>query len=205
MIGSLKGTLIDQEGTLLTIECAGVGYESLVSESALTNTPKIGETIFLYVRQIVREDGVSLYGFFEKRDRLMFDLLRDVQGCGPKVALSLLSSVGPLAIVHAVLNGKPKELTKASGVGPKLADRIALELKSKLGDEWALMRSEASVPGNAKPASESENELIDALQSLGYKRSEAELAASHSEVLQEGHVASLQDQLRVALAYLRKG
>lgn len=203
MIGSLNGILLDKEGPLLTIECGGVGYEVLISEATASEMPTVGEPIFIYIRQIVREDGISLYGFLRPHERRIFDLLRNVQGCGPKVALSLLATLSPQAIAHAILDSRPKELTKAPGVGPKLGERIALELKSKLGDEWALLRPEARMPIGDRMGTSTNEELIDALQSLGYRRNEAEAAASHSDSIGVGS-PQLQERLRIALAFLRK-
>ena len=198
MIGRLRGTLIDREGGMVVVECGGVGYEVQVPETVLVQLPTLDVEVSLHTRQIFREDGVSLYGFLEPFQRRMFDLLMTVKGCGPKVALALLGMVGEDAIANAIQVQDAKVLVRASGVGARLAERIILELREKIGEEQLARRSVASMaPRSHKGPSD---ELIDALLALGYRRGEAEAAAVEARENAEG----VEEQLRHALRLLKK-
>lgn len=177
MIGRIRGELLDLTGTLATVDCHGVGYEVILPEDAALRLPSLGDRVDLTVRQIVREDGSTLYGFASTRDRRVFDLLLRVNGCGPKVALALVAQVGPEAIVRAVLSDDPRPLTAATGVGKRLGERIALELRPAIENEAAAL---ALLPGTAEttPATLTDRDLVDALTALGYRPAEAERAAA---------------------------
>lgn len=179
MIGRLRGEFLGSEGSLVTIECGGVGYEVFVPEDLVPHLPAEGERLDLHVRQIVREDLIALYGFPTRAGRRVFDLLLRVTGCGPKVALALIGGVGIEATVRAIASGNAKVLMAASGVGKRVAERIILELSPLMAEE---MVSLAIAPGGGgtaigKPASE-DGELVEALMALGYKAAEAERAAA---------------------------
>src|SRR5579862_1089691 len=167
MIGRLRGELVDQEGSLVVIEAGGVGYEVAVPDLVLARLPAKGTEITLLTRQIFREDGVSLYGFVEQFQRRLFDLLLSVKGCGPKVALSLIGQVGEDAVASAILNQDPRSLTRAAGVGARLAERIILELKDKMQEEALVRKIEATQAPAKREAPPSE--LVDTLLSLGYR------------------------------------
>lgn len=198
MIGRLRGTLVDREGGLVVVECAGVGYEVQVPESVLVHLPPLDVEVTLLIRQIFREDGVSLYGFLEPFQRRLFDLLLTVKGCGPKVGLSLIGMIGEDAVAGAIQTQDAKTLTRATGVGIRLADRIVLELKEKIGEEQFARRVSAVAVARtpALPA----DELVDALLALGYRRAEAEAAAHEARESAEG----VEEQLRHALRLLKK-
>ncbi len=198
MIGRLRGTLVDREGGLVVVECSGVGYEVQVPESVLVHLPPLDVEVTLLIRQIFREDGVSLYGFLEPFQRRLFDLLLTVKGCGPKVGLSLIGMIGEDAVAGAIQTQDAKTLTRATGVGIRLADRIVLELKEKIGEEQFARRVSAVAVARtpALPA----DELVDALLALGYRRAEAEAAAHEARENAEG----VEEQLRHALRLLKK-
>ncbi len=198
MIGRLRGELIGTEGALVTVEVGGVGYEVLVPEVVLIQLPQAGEEVILLTRQIVREDSTTLYGFIESFQRRLFDLLLSVNGCGPKVALALLGQVGEDTIAATILAQDPKPLTRATGVGAKLAERIILELKNKIQEEALLRKIETTQvrPKRAEPA----DELVEALLALGYRRQEAEGAANTAK--ETG--GNIQDQLKQALQLLKR-
>jgi Holliday junction DNA helicase RuvA len=197
VIGRLRGDLTDLEGTLAVIECAGVGYEVVVPETVLPFLPSVGDVVTLVIRQVVREDGVTLYGFSNAFARRLFDLLVGVNGCGPKSALALLGQVGEDAVVAAILAGDPKPLIRATGVGPKVAERILLELKDKVQEE--ALRRKIQVATKPKSATVTE-EVIDALLALGYRRNEAEAAAA----IAAEHATDVEGQVRLALRTLKK-
>jgi Holliday junction DNA helicase RuvA len=199
MIGRLRGELIEVEGAMAVVDVHGVGYEVTVPEAVLAQIGMPGEIVNLYIRQIFREDGVSLYGFTESFQRRLFDLLLSVKGCGPKVALALIGQVGEDAVARAILAQDARTLARASGVGARLAERIILELKDKM-QELAVHQKIVAATQQRKPPATPADELVEALMALGYRRGEAEAAA---EAARE-NTASVPEQLKFALNQLRK-
>ncbi|HWA84048.1 MAG TPA: Holliday junction branch migration protein RuvA [Fimbriimonadaceae bacterium] len=199
MIGRLRGELIEVEGSFAVIDCGGVGYEVALPEAVLVQLPAPGERVDILTRQIFREDGVFLFGFLQPFQRRLFDLLLTVKACGPKVALSLLGQVGEEAVASAILVQDPKVLTRASGVGPKLAERIVLELKDKMQEEAVMRKIEAAIPA-AKARMAPADELVEALMALGYTRKEADAAAAGARDAAE----TVPDQLKIALRSLQR-
>jgi Holliday junction DNA helicase RuvA len=198
MIGRLRGELVELDGGLAVIDAGGVGYEVSVPDLVATSLPPLGETVSVLIRQIFREDGVSLYGFTDRFQRRLFDLLLSVKGCGPKVGLALIGQVGEDAVASAIISGDARALTRATGVGARLADRIILELKDKMQEETLYRKLEAAQ--KPRPQAPPEDELVDALLNLGYRRSEAELAASAARETP----GEFQDHLRHALRTLQR-
>lgn len=198
MIARLRGTLLECDGATALIDAGGVGYEVYVPQSVMAALPPIGDEAILLTRQIFREDGVTLYGFVTGFERRLFDLLLSVKGCGPKVALSLLGSIGVEGIVSAVSLEDARALARAPGVGPRLGERVILEIKDKILEEAALRRIE-SHSRTSRRAPETD-ELVDALLALGYKRNEAESAAAAAR----DQADNLPDQIRAATQALRK-
>lgn len=196
LIGRLRGELIEATGSMALVDVAGVGYEVSMPQSVMALLPPLGEEVVLLVRQTFREDAVNLYGFLTSFQRRLFDVLLDVKGCGPKVALSLLGSVGEAGIVHAISIEDPRSLARAPGVGPRLAERIILETKDKILEEAALENIERHA--TKRPAAP--DELVDALLGLGYRRSEAEAAAGAAR----DAASTLPEQIRFATQSLRK-
>lgn len=131
MIYSLKGNLIVMEQGFSVVECAGVGYKCYTSLNTQRNL-KLGTEVTLFTYMSVREDACELFGFATKTELQCFKLLIGVSGVGPKVGIALLSDLTPEQITLAISAGDVKSLTRAQGVGPKLASRIILELKDKL-------------------------------------------------------------------------
>ena len=197
MIGRLRGELIEVGNGVAIVECAGVGYEVYVPDSVAAILVPGGETILL-TRQTFREDAVTLYGFAEPFQRRLFDLLLGVTGCGPKAAMALIGQLGEDAVATAILTGDARVLRRATGIGAKLAERILLELKDKIEEETFLRKVGAATRPAKKPPVE--DELVDALMALGYKKTEAENAAERARDAAE----DVQGQLRAALALLTK-
>ena len=183
---------------MVVIDAGGVGYEVQLPDAVVVQLPKIGERVDLLIRQIFREDGVSLYGFLLPFQRRLFDLLLSVKGCGPKVGLALIGQVGEDAVASAILAQDAKTLTRATGVGARLGERIILELKDKIQEETFMRKVAATTPvvRRALPS----DELVDALLSLGYRRNEAESAASEARE----QASDVQEQIRVALRLLQR-
>lgn len=199
MIGRLRGELVEIDGGLAVIDCGGVGYEVAVPDSVLVSLPAPGERVDLVTRQVFREDGVFLYGFVEPFQRRLFDLLMDVKGCGPRIGLALIGQLGVDSVVGAITAQDARALARASGVGPRLAERIILELREKV-QELSLHRKIEASAGSRTSTAQRSGELVDALLALGYRRVEAELAAQNAE----SEAESVEDQLRVALRSLQR-
>ena len=176
MIGKLTG-LVDSSGAdWAIIDVAGVGYLVHCSGRALANLPGRGEPIGLLIEIHVREDHIHLYGFPEAAERDWFRLLSTVQGVGARMALAILSVLPPNELVQAIAAQDKRALTRANGVGPKLASRIVTELKDKAG-QFALGPAAALAGGAAAAANAGvpplSEDAISALVNLGYQRGEA--------------------------------
>lgn len=197
MIARLRGEVIENDGDRVVVDCQGVGYEVQVPGSVAFNLVE-GQPTDLYVRHIVREDDQALYGFLTAGQRRVFDMLRDVKGCGPKTSLGVLTELDEAGALSAILAQDVKALTRVSGVGPRLAERIIVELKDKV-PEIELGRKVAAV--SLRPSrSTSDDELVDALLALGYRRPEAEAAAGAARESAD----SVEGQLKAALRSLRR-
>ena len=200
MIGRLRGELLETSNGLITVEVGGVGYEVSVPESVWMQLPKVGEPVDLRTRQVFREDGVTLYGFTNNWQRRLFDLLTGVKGCGPKTALSLIGQLGEEPLAAAILSQDAKALARANGVGPRLGERIILELKEKIAEENLGRMIERSESEYAAVAIDPSDEIVEALIGLGYKRFVAETAARDART--KG--GSVEEQLVDAIRTLRK-
>ncbi len=175
MIASLRGKLIFSDTSSVVLECGGVGFRCVVTRTTLNRLPRIGEELFLYTHFAVREDSMDLYGFSELEELQAFKLITSVNGVGPKIGIAILSEFSADRLTLYIASGDAKALTSASGVGIKLAQRIVLELKDKMGDLGVAASADVAAVGNAV-ASSSSAEAVEALVSLGYSKSEASLA-----------------------------
>jgi Holliday junction DNA helicase RuvA len=137
LISFLEGEVVEKGPGHLVLGVGGVGYDLLVPSSVLAASPKVGQILRVHTRMVVREDSMTLYGFSSQDEREVFDLLTGVNGVGPKVALAFLSSLQPHALRRAVLAGDADALTVVPGVGKKVAQRVVLDLRDKLGGEGA--------------------------------------------------------------------
>jgi Holliday junction DNA helicase RuvA len=137
MISFLEGELVDKGVGRIVLNVAGVGYELVVPSSVLMSVPHVGERTRVHTRLVVREDSMTLFGFVSTDERELFDLLTGVSGIGPKVALAFLSALKPDALRRAVSAGDADALTVVPGVGKKVAQRVVLDLRERLGGEGA--------------------------------------------------------------------
>ncbi len=176
MIGKLTG-LVDSAGEdWVIVDVSGVGYLVHCSSRTLANLPGAGESVSLLIETHVREDHIHLYGFLQAAERDWFGLLSTVQGVGVKMTLAILSVLPPSELIQAIAAQDKSALTRANGVGPKLAGRIVAELKDKagklaLGPAAALAGgTTAAARGGAPVLSE---DAISVLVNLGYQRGEA--------------------------------
>ena len=194
MIGRLTGTIDLGDGEALVVDVAGVGY--VVHASGRTaGRLENGRDATLLIETRVREDSITLYGFADAAERDWFRHLTGVQGVGGRVALALLSALAPEELLTAVLAEDRKALTRAEGVGPRLAARIVSELKGKA----AMPAAALAAPGAASAGGG--DELLSALVNLGYGRSEAHAAAAAARS-SLGEAAAFDDLVRASLREL---
>jgi holliday junction DNA helicase RuvA len=135
VISFLEGEVAERSGGRVVIAVGGVGYEVQVPASTLAALPPVGRTARIHTRMVVRDDAMTLFGFGSPDERELFDLLVTVNGIGPKVALSFLSVLSPDAFRRAVSAGDVAALTVVPGVGKKVAQRVVLDLKDRLGGD----------------------------------------------------------------------
>ncbi len=189
MIATLHGEISQIEDNALIVEVGGVGLRVFVP-APLRGQTKAGEAVFLFTHLVVREDALILYGFESQGDRELFNILLGVDGVGPKVALSVLSTMTLDAIQRAVFGDEPDVLSRVPGVGKKTAQKMALHLKDKLkpGD------------GLSKLAmmSDADSEVLAALTALGYSVVEAQAAI---QSIPKDSPDDSGERLRLALGY----
>ena len=180
MIYCLTGKIVKKSLNAVVISCSGVGYYAQCPASVAGALPGVGKEATLYTVMSVTENDVSLYGFATEEQQACFEMLTAVSGVGPKVGLAILSVMEPQRVALAISAGDHKAFKAANGVGPKLAQRIVLELKDKVAKGFVDGISLEDVAGAASdaPASQSSAQAIAALVSLGYSQSEAALAVS---------------------------
>ncbi len=174
MYYSLRGTLLQKGPGFIAVECGGVGYRCGVSMNTLQKMPSVGESIFVYTFLQVREDALDLFAFFSEEELNCFKMLISVSGVGGKAALSILSDLLPEQLAVCVVSGDYKTLQKSQGIGAKLAQRIVLDLKDKLGGVTAETQN---ITAAVQTGSVTE-EAISALVVLGYSRAEAASAVA---------------------------
>ena len=202
MIGRLSGTIVAADAEGVVIDVNGVGYVVGVSTRTLAALPPPGSAATLAVETMVREDAITLYGFLDATERAAFRALLTVQGVGAKVALALLGAFSPNEIAAAVATGDARTLTRAAGVGARLAARLVTELKGQPGFTGAeAIPVAASMP--APPADPLLADAVSALANLGYRRAEAEpvLAAARRRL---GDGATVEAMIREGLKALAR-
>lgn len=191
----IKGKIIKKDENSIVLENNGIGYNIFTSASSLNNAGELGNITTMYTYLHVREDVFDLYGFTTEEEKGMFLHLLSVSGVGPKAALAVLSVTNPAKLALAIITNDVKAITKAQGVGPKMAQRIILDLKDKLKNaDLALDVTDSEVTiddiGSA-------SEAVSALVVLGYKPNDAKKAVA--AVDQNG---SIEDIIKRALAKL---
>ena len=178
MIYCLTGKIVKKSMNAVVLSCGGVGYYAQCPASVAGALPGVGREATIYTVMSVTENDVSLYGFATEEQQACFEMLTAVSGVGPKVGLAILSVMEPDRVALAISAGDHKAFKAASGVGPKLAQRIVLELKDKVAKGFVDGISLEDVAGASAqtPAAQSSSQAIAALVSLGYSQSEAALA-----------------------------
>ena len=178
MIYCLTGKIVKKSMNAVVLSCGGVGYYAQCPASVAGALPGVGKEATIYTVMSITENDVSLYGFATEQQQACFEMLTAVSGVGPKVGLAILSVMEPDRVALAISAGDHKAFKAASGVGPKLAQRIVLELKDKVAKGFVDGISLEDVAGASADtqASQGSSQAIAALVSLGYSQSEAALA-----------------------------
>lgn len=189
MIAYLEGEVAEKGAGRAVIAVGGVGYDLQVPSSTLAKLPAVGKPARVHTRMVVRDDSMTLFGFATTDERELFDLLVTVSGVGPKVALSFLSVLSPDAFRRAVRSGELAALTLVPGVGKKVAQRVVLDLKDKLGGDVIVLEGPLS-------------DVREALLSLGLSAQEA--GEAMSGLAGDGGRA-VEDLLREALQHVGRG
>ncbi len=195
MIARLTGILLENAEDHAVIDVGGVGYLVFCSSRTLTRLPAIGEAAQVVVETHVREDHIHLYGFIDAAERSWFRLLTTVQGVGARVALAILSVLTSEELVQAIAAQDKAAVSRANGVGAKLAGRIVLELRDKVGG--MSLGSVAALPEPTGGAVRGE-EAVSALVNLGYSRTDAFTAIARAGQ-RLGENAALDELIRVGL------
>jgi len=207
MIGYVKGALADVQKlpngrVILTAEAGGVGYDMQVNPRSLSQLPIIGEPVKIFTHLQTREDVQVLFGFVSKAERDVFRLLISVSGIGPQMGMALLDALGINELIQSVVNGNARVLTRTPGVGNKTAERIILELKTKLS-EWRQHSGIVAPTGGPVSAVQEDVEMM--LVALGYTNSEiskALVAVGSNSALSKSD--NTEEWIREAIAWLSR-
>jgi Holliday junction DNA helicase RuvA len=197
VIGHLRGRLAVAAPERVLVEVGGVGYDLHVSLATFSELDRagVGAEVALHVHTHVREDQLALYGFWSAREKELFERLLGVSGIGPRLAQVVLSGMAPEDLIDALAAGDVARLTRIPGVGKKTAERMVVELRDTL---QALARE----VGPARPAAASAEDLVAALEHLGYRRGQAEKAVSDAR--REAPAAPFHELLPLALRRLSR-
>ena len=204
MIGRLRGVLAEVGEEEAIVEVGGVGYIVRCGARTLSRLPPIGDEALLHIESQTREDGTRLYGFLSREDKQAFVILNGVQGVGPKAALSVLDVMSPPELAAAIAREDKALVGRAQGVGPKLAQRIVVELKDKPIGVGDIAAFHAQTQAHAVPAGPSiAGEAVGALMGLGTAEALARRAVEQA-VARLGEGASLQAVIKGALQELAR-
>ncbi|MEE8057462.1 MAG: Holliday junction branch migration protein RuvA [Pseudomonadales bacterium] len=196
MIGRIQGILLEKQATDLLVDVNGVGYEIHAPMTTIYQLPDIGQSVTLHTHFVVREDAQLLYGFADLRERSLFRTLIKVNGVGPKLALTILSSIEAEEFVRCIRDGDTVSLVRLPGVGKKTAERLLVEMKDRLKD-WQIdgtvvALSNAAIDSAKSMLVEAEGALI----ALGYKPQEASRAIA---AVKNDSICSSETLIRAAL------
>jgi Holliday junction DNA helicase RuvA len=199
MIAQLSGTVAFLDDDRMIVDVNGVGYGVQVSRAVLNNMPRTGQAITLPIETHVREDAITLFGFVSRHEQAWFRLLQTVQGVGARVALAILAILPPDQLQLAIAAQDKVQITRADGVGPKLAVRILTELKDKAAGAALAPITSSTLPAAAN--SNAAQDAISALVNLGYGRTEASAAVARAASAL-GDKAALNDLIKSGLREL---
>jgi Holliday junction DNA helicase RuvA len=191
MIASLSGKLESLNSDSAIINVGGVGFRVYMPTSTLANIGRPGVDIKVYTHTHVREDNIALYGFPSTEELWLFETLLGVTGLGPKLSLAILSALTPTQVTTAIVTSSAEMLDMIPGVGKKVANRIILELKEKIGAGWIITPATQVTQENA--------DVLAALTALGYSASEAVKAVA---TLPTDAKLKLEEKVKLALQFL---
>ena len=200
MIAFLRGRILDKQPNLLIVDVQGVGYEVRVPLSTYYDVGDAGTDVALRIYTHVREEALHLYGFLTTIEQQLFERLIAISGIGPKLAVAVLSGIEPADLIGAVRRGDIARLTGIPGVGRKTAERIVLELKDRLAHLAVPEGAGAPVP--AASGERLRDDLLSALQNLGYHRPLAEKAVDST--LSSTNAPGFEQALKAALRELMR-
>jgi Holliday junction DNA helicase RuvA len=193
MIGHLRGKLIARHPNQVIVETMGVGYDVTITVPTFSELPSAGSEVALHIHTHVREDQIALYGFLRPEEKQLFEKLITVSGIGPKLAITILSGMPADDMTGAIRGNDIARLTKIPGIGKKTAERMVLELRDKLPpmgrDQVNMIPSLSAI----------QEDVLSALQNLGYQRAAAEKAVTSIE--KDG---SFDKMFRAALGMMAK-
>lgn len=195
MFEYIKGILQYKGTDFCVIDVNGVGFKIFTSHITAAGIGESGQTVTLYTYMNVKEDEISLFGFASREELSVFNMLISVSGVGPKMGLAVLAAMSPSEFSLAVATGDFKAISKSKGVGPKLAQRIVLELKDKISKDIKVQEQTAEETFEPVPTGYISNDAISALMVLGYTSKEA--AKLVAKVYEEG--MTLEETVRKAL------
>lgn len=198
MIGYLEGELIYLDAGKAVIDINGVGYE--VELAGFDSFPSIGDDVELHIYTYVREDALKLFAFQDRKDKELFEILITVNGIGPRAALNIINTMSADRFINAIMQENELVLKEISGIGPKTAQRLILELQSKLED-FAYLKTESHGSEVTSAGDEDRQDVVDALAALGYKISEINKALRKVEFEEDAEVS---EKIRTVLSYLGK-
>ena len=170
MIAHLRGRLLAKHPNQAIVEVSGVGYDVTITVPTFSDLPALGAEVALHIHTHVREDQIALYGFLRPSEKLLFEKLITVSGIGPKLAITILSGMAADEMVGAIRGNDIARLTRIPGIGKKTAERMVLELRDKLPEVMPSLAPAAAV------LNATEEDVLSALENLGYQRAAAEKA-----------------------------
>ncbi len=200
MFDYIKGELVFKGDNSVVVENNGIGYSILTNSRIISLLPDIGCSAKIYTKLVHKEDSMTLVGFKQKEDRVIFDVLTSLSGIGTKVALVLLDEFSGSELIDYVINEDHKSISRAKGVGTKLAQKIILELKDKLTDKKTTSVIIHNKFENTNVSPEVINDVQSILQSLGYNRDEYTRAIEFALSKTDGILC--EDILKEALSML---
>lgn len=198
MIGFVKGEVSDIGDDYAIIDVNGIGMIVYCTSQALVRMRTMGGSVKLFTHMNVKEDSMTLYGFFHQEDLEFFKLLITVNGIGPKAGLSILNTISPKDLRFAILAEDKKAIAQAPGVGAKTASRIILDLKDKISEDEAF-QVQLSQEDEGELQEDAKAEAVQALTALGYGQAESLKAVKNVELKAE---MTTEDVLKAALKYL---
>lgn len=201
MYSYIKGTLEETDSSSVVVENGGIGYRISVPGRVLDALPPKGSEVKIYTYLHVKEDCFSLFGFLSRDDRMLFQLMLNVSGIGPKGALGILTVLSPNELRTAVVTDNAKAIAKAPGIGTKTAQKLIIELKDKVDLEDLLLQDN-DTDGLQADLTGIKEEAVQALVSLGYSEKEARMSVSAVEGAETMDVESVLKAALKNMAFL---